>query len=75
MGSSPVEGKGLRQDWAQGGLAQEEYVIVVNSSVEALAKRAKNCGLSVATLPAARGIRPSFLNEEMGATSVSTQSS
>ena len=56
-------------------MAQEEYVIVVNSSVEALPKRAKNFGLSVATLPAARGIRPSFVNEEMGATSVSTQSS
>ena len=50
-------------------------MIVVNSSVGALPKRAKNCGLSVATLPAARGLRPSFVNEEMGAKSVSTQSS
>ena len=51
-----MEGKRLMQDWAQGGFAQEECVIVVNSSVEALPERAKDCRLSVATLPAARGI-------------------
>lgn len=56
VGIIPCGRKGFTQDWAQGGLVQEECVILVNSSVEALPKRAKNCGLSVATLPAARGI-------------------